>query len=59
MSKNKQTPSAEVDQKKLLNDRVEALRKVILKMTKFEELLQMEHKGNRKKTGVAQAALFF
>lgn len=27
MSKNKQTPSAEVDQKKLLNDRVEALRK--------------------------------
>ncbi|MED3553390.1 hypothetical protein [Cytobacillus praedii] len=27
MSKNKQTPSAEVDQKKLLNDKVEALRK--------------------------------
>ncbi|WP_313799776.1 hypothetical protein [Cytobacillus sp.] len=27
MSKNKQTPSAEVDQKKLLNDKVDALRK--------------------------------
>ncbi|MBU8878297.1 hypothetical protein BGM26_04760 [Bacillus sp. FJAT-29790] len=27
MSKNKQTPSEEVDQKKLLNDKVEALRK--------------------------------
>ena len=47
MSKPKQTPSPQVDQKKLLDDKVKKAEPMVLKMIMFVESLQMVRMDSR------------